>query len=81
MAYKGYKGCGPNKLGASPLKDLKKKNGKDKSKGHLNRHEKGTAHRSLGELAAAGVNAAENFITNTADDYVIAREKNKEKDN
>ena len=20
MAYKGYKGCGPNKLGASPLK-------------------------------------------------------------
>ena len=31
MAYKGYKGCGPNKLGASPLKQYEKISSEEKT--------------------------------------------------
>ena len=35
MAYKGYKGCGPNKLGASPLKQQEKITSETKSSSEI----------------------------------------------
>jgi|TARA_Y100000289_G_scaffold51564_1_gene52741 hypothetical protein len=70
MAYKGYKGCGPRKLGASPVKHIKKKNGKPKSARHIGLHEKHGSHDnfpSIGEKAGKLVNEGKKIVNKVVD--------------
>ena len=56
MAYPGYTGCGPRKLGTTPAKHTTKRNGDPVNAGHLSRHEKGTAHKTIGQTLGTAVN-------------------------
>ena len=56
MAYPGYTGCGPRKLGTTPAKHTTKRNGDPVNAGHLSRHEKGTAHKTIGQAIGTAVN-------------------------
>ena len=56
MAYSGYRGCGPRKLGTTPAKHTTKRNGDPVNAGHLSRHEKGTAHKTIGQAIGTAVN-------------------------
>jgi len=76
MAYKGYKGCGPRKLGASPMKHRVKKNGKPKSARHIGLHEKHGEHDkfpSIGTQVGKVVNKVKdkvNVVVDTVKDNV-----------
>ena len=54
----------------SALKHTTKNNGNPVGAGHLKRHEKGTAHKSVGELIGTGVNAVKD-AAKVVDEKVI----------
>ena len=54
----------------SPAKHTTKNNGQPVGAGHLKRHEKGTAHKSVGELIGTGVNAVKDAVK-VVDEKVI----------
>lgn len=62
MAYPGYIGCGPRKLGTTPAKHTTKNNGKPVSGGHLKRHENGTAHKTVGQVIGTAVNKSKEIV-------------------
>jgi len=55
---------------SSALKHTTKNNGNPVGAGHLKRHEKGTAHKSVGELIGTGVNAVKD-AAKVVDEKVI----------
>lgn len=55
---------------SSPAKHTTKNNGKPVGAGHLKRHEKGTAHKSVGEIIGTGVNAVKD-AAKVVDEKVI----------
>ena len=62
MAYPGYRGCGPKKLGTTPAKHTTKRNGDPVGAGHLKRHENGTAHKTVGQVIGTAVNKSKEIV-------------------